>query len=56
MPYRITKNCNQCERCAEVCAQGAIERNKNYKSESISPFVSKSLIDSGVANVKKRVL
>jgi len=45
MPYRITKNCNQCERCAEVCAQhpnlsdglvwacaqGAIERDKNYK-------------------------
>ena len=31
MPYRITKKCNQCERCAEVCAQGAIDRNKNYK-------------------------
>ena len=30
MPYRIIKNCNQCERCAEICAQGAIERDNNY--------------------------
>lgn len=29
MPYRITKNCNQCERCAEECPTGAIERDNN---------------------------
>ena len=29
MPYRITKNCNNCERCAEECPMGAIERDSN---------------------------
>ena len=31
MPYRIIKSCTQCERCAEVCPMGAIERDKDYK-------------------------
>ena len=29
MPYRITKNCIQCERCAEACPMGAIDRDEN---------------------------
>ncbi len=30
MPYKITKSCTQCERCAEECPLGAIERDRNY--------------------------
>ncbi len=29
--YRITKNCNQCECCAEECPMGAIEQDNNGK-------------------------
>ena len=29
MPYRITKDCTQCELCAEQCPMGAIEQDEN---------------------------